>query len=298
MTLYIAPTAAGLPRTPYLTVAEYKADPDAVDYSSLVPGGSPQQQDDALAQRIWMASGRMDRFVHYVLGATQDTEMTRARVRRDGTVLVPTRGMPILEIDSFLVGGVPSALAAVTTAAAADAWVSRCTIRMPVIVANYVAAFGVGDRVYCQWTYVNGYPNTLLAVDAAAGATSIIVQSSLGIYPGKQLTIYDLGITESITVASSYVGGFGSSTTIPLVSGLVTGHSAGVAVSALPSDVKKAAVLMTTAMIKTRGSGAMVMESLDDERPGRSETGSALEEIALAESMLVSFVNPYFAHAA
>ncbi len=106
--LYVAPNRAGLPYTPYLTNAEYTNDPDSLDTSNLVPGGSVQQNADALFAKIVQASSWMDRQVHYILAATQDIETRKVRIRTDGTVRIATRGMPILEINSFCSEGIAS----------------------------------------------------------------------------------------------------------------------------------------------------------------------------------------------
>lgn len=298
--IYKAPNRAGLPYTPYLTVDEYLNDPDAVDASILVPNGTVQQNRDALAQKIIQASGWMNRQVHYVLAATLDTETRKAMVRVDGKVRLPCRGFPITEITSFSVGLYPSGMVAISANSYGDIWSEDNIIEVPVDYAQTsgtIAVFGPGDKVYCQWQYVNGWANTLLNGNAAQGATSIVVNSSLGIYAGMQLTIYDLAKTETITVDSSYADGQGSSTTIPLLSGtsLLFQHNSGVSVSALPGDVKKAAILATSGHIKTRGSGALEMASMDTD-PSKEVRGEAeaLEDLATAAAFLTPFKLSYY----
>lgn len=302
--IYTAPNAAGLPYTPYLTVAEYQNDPDAIDTSDLVPGGTPQQNADALYQKIIQASSWMDTFCHYVLGATIDTETCRARIRSDGYLKVPTRGVPIREIEYFNLGLFPSGMASLSNSVIGDIWTEENIIWIPAYLSENsggrtgVSFFGPGDKVFCQFQYVNGYANTLLSGNVSAGGTSIPVKSSLGIYPGMQLTIYDIGFTETILVDSSYVGGVGASTTIPLQVGttLQFNHSSGVSVSDLPATAKKAAILATSAHIKTRGGGAMIMESVTEENPGKEESGEAggVEDLALAASLLQKFRINYY----
>lgn len=301
MPLVVAPQAAGLPTTPYLTTAEYKAAPTDVDLTSLVPGGTQAQQDDALSVVIGQASSWMDGYVHYTLGATLDVETARVRVNRDGYVRVPTRGIPIQEIDSFSIGATPSRMQAVTAATAADAWFQDNVIWMPVIVAPasppYVALFAPGDRVFCQWSYVNGYANTLLAATANAGDSSIQVKSGLGIYAGTSLVIYDSGQTETIQVASSYTSTTAPGTvTLPLASSLLYKHTtAGVSVSALPPNAKKAAILATTAFIKMRGASGLVMDSIEDHSPKEmSGEDGGLEDLAVAETLLARYILPTY----
>jgi hypothetical protein len=299
MPLLLAPQAAGLPTASYLTVAEFKDAPTDVDLASLVSGGDQQQQDNQLATLIAQASAWMDGYVHYPLAATLDTETRRnVRITRDGYVRVPVRGVPILEVDSFSVGIVPSQMAAITSAP--DGWVEDNVIWMPVIVTTIpprTSIFGPGDRLFCTWSYVNGYANTLMASTAAPGASSISVASALGIYAGTNLTIYDSGRTETVVVASGYVSTTGPGpTVIPLAGALQFAHqTVGISVSALPPNVKKAAVLATTAFIKTRGSAGLVMDTIASGHP-KEATGEqgGIEDLAMAEQLLQRYVLPTY----
>lgn len=299
--LYVAPQAAGLPTVPYLTVAEYKSAPTDVDVTSLVPLGTQQQQDDSLAEVILQASSAMDAHVHYTLGATLDTETARVRVRPDGYARVPVRGIPVQEIVSFQVGLVPSQLVALPATSGGNIWIEDNVIMVPVIAATSSppppTIFQPGDRLFCQWTYVNGYANTLLSQSANIGDTSLHLQSPLGIYPGTTLVIYDSGRSETVQVASSYVSSNGAGpVTVPLTSGLLFPHlTVGISVSNLPANAKKAAVLVTTAFIKTRGATGIVLSSIDG--PADKEAaleGGAIEDISFAESLLSKFILPTF----
>jgi hypothetical protein len=290
--LIVAPQAAGLPRASYLNVDEYLNSPVAIDTSDLVPDGSDEVQRDALATMIARASSWMDGYVHYTLGATLDTETCRSRIRVDGTVIVSTRGIPVLEVDSFLIGATPSALAAVTVAAAADAWIEDNTITMPAFLSagrdGVAWGLGLGVRVYCQWTYVNGFVNTLSAAATSVGDLSLSVQNPLGIYPGTELTIYDSGQTENVTVGPGYAAG---SASLPLSTALLFSHAAGISVSALPPAVKEAAVLATSSMIKTRGADSLRMDSATGSAgAGGGEPGA--DDLIDAENLLTRFVLP------
>jgi hypothetical protein len=298
--LIVAPQAPGLAAVPYLTVAEYRAAPTDVDLTSLVPGGSQQQQDDMLATLIGQASSWMDGYVHYQLGATIDTEVrARVMVGRDGYVRVPVRGIPVLEVISFSVGLVPSQLQAITDGA--DAWVQDNVIAVPVALSTTLpvrtSLITAGDRVFCSWAYVNGYPNTLLASTAHANDTSLSLRSALGIYAGSSLVIYDSGRTETVTVASSYVSSTAPGTvSVPLAAPLAYDHlTVAVSVSALPARAKKAAILATSAMIKVRGSAGLVMESIDAHAVKQAtDEGGAVADLAMAEMQLQPLVLPTF----
>jgi hypothetical protein len=297
--LIVAPQSAGLSPVSYLTTSEYRDAPTDVDLASLVPGGNPQQQDNQLATIIAQASAWMDGYCHYQLGATIDTETVRARVRADGYVCVPVRGVPVLEVVSFAIGAFPSQMQAL--ASAADGFIQDNTIWMPALFGatgtTRTLGPGLGDRVWCKWVYVNGYANTLTTAVAHAADTSIEVDSPLGIYPGTSLVISDSGRSETVAVASSYVSSTtGGPVTIPLVAPLLNDHTAvDLSVSALPANVKKAAILATTAFIKVRGGGGLVLEDIRSGTP-KEATGEqgGLEDLALAEMLLQRYVLPYF----
>lgn len=300
MSLVVAPQAAGVPAIPYLTTQEFRDAPTDVDLT-LVGGGTQVQQDNQLASVIAQASSWMDGYVHYSLGATLDTE-TRAgvRVASNGYVRLPVRGIPVLEVVSFSLGLVPSQFAALTSAQAADGWIEDNVLWMPAFVAATpprTTPFAVGSRLMCRWTYVNGYANTLLAAQAHAGDTSVSVRSPLGIYPGTTLTVYDTGRTEPVVVGPGYVSSTGTGpVTLPLAAPLLYDHlTVSISVSALPAAVKKAAVLATTAFIKTRGSAGLVMDSIAGGHP-HEEQGEqgGIEDLAMAESLLQRYVLPYF----
>lgn len=296
--IYIAPGSAGPIDVPYLTTDEYINDPDAVDWSNLVPGGTLTQNTDALFQKILEASSWMDSFCHYALGATVDIEVQRCRVRVDGTVQFATRGFPIQEIESIKIGRIPSQMVAINAANYPDIYAEENLIVIPAIVStSATSSFGPGDRVYVQVTYVNGFPNTITRVASLVNDTNLLVKSSLAIYPGTSLTIFDLAKTEVITVAPSYVGGLGSSTTIPLTSGLVYAHGVGVAASGLTANAKKAAKLATSAFIRTRGNGAMQMNGITSDNPTGDVSGESggLQDLRLAADLLKSFQNNFFA---
>src|SRR5258708_17086809 len=242
----------------------------------------------------------MDGYVHYPLAATIDTETRRnVRVGTDGYVRVAVRGVPVLELDTFSIGLLPSQMASITNLA--DAWIEDNVISVPAFstISSPVRStpFGPGSRVFCLWRYVNGYANTLLTSTTVAAATSISVASALGIYAGMSLVIYDSGRTETVGVAAGYVSTTGPGpTTVPLVSGLLYPHQAvGVSVSALPPNVKKAAILATTAFIKTRGSAGLVMDSISGGHPKEAMgEGGGIEDLAMAEQLLQRYVLPYF----
>ena len=283
-------------REPYLTVAEYLAAPTGVDTSSLIPGGTSQANDAALATRILSASNYADSLCYQVLGATTDLEVGEYRVRRDGSIWVPMKYTPVVEVTNVAMGWYSNSLQ--TLSDLSGIWFTgKKSIRIPTqglassstLTQEMQAASSKFGSVFCQVTYVNGYANTTLAAQVASAATSLEVVSSLGIFPGMPLTLADdgNGTTEQVTVAPSYVQG---STTVPLVSPVVSTHAAGVGVSALPRAIKEAVIALTSHLIKTRGAESIAMTGVSG-GPAHmeKETPGASEEYDLAVDLLHPF---------
>jgi hypothetical protein len=278
--------------TPYITVAEYKQAPTAIDYNNLVVSSSdPDVQDAELANVIARASSWMDTHCNQVLAATVETEQQRARLQPDGFLTIHPRYNPIIAVTSLSFGISPTQM--VSFPDPSVGWVEDQQFIMPYTAANISYSsqgplqFGMPAipraRVFCQYTYVNGYTNTILAASASAAATSIIVKSGTGIVAGISLTIYDGKETEVITVASNYVFG---STTVPLVAPLAYAHAVGDAVSALPPAVKQAAILATTAFLKVRGDYSLTMQVTNSAGQISDNTDSGNYDLSLAKDLL------------
>ncbi len=277
-------------RTPYLTVAEFLASPTAIALNDLLPNGTLAQQTDALTQKIAQASSWMDDLCQQVLAATVDTDRGRYRVNRDGYVRVPLRYKPILEVRSVSVGLHPSNLTALSDYS--NVAIFRSTVEVPVLGTNLATAptnwpsggLGVGSKALVDVTYVNGFANTLTGVGGATkGATSLPVTGALGIYPGSTVTVYDGSSSEQIVVAPSYTAG---ALSLPLTSPLLFDHAAGVSVSNLPPRAKEAAVLLTSALIQTRGDDALILDAMETPSRMSGQSGASAEDIALAMDML------------
>ena len=252
--------------TPYITAAEYKQAPTAIDYDNLVADSTdPLVQDAELNNAIARGSSWMDTFCNQSLGAKTITEQQRARLRPDGFLTVHPRYNPIVAVTSMSYGITPTQM--VSFPDVSVGWVEDQQFIMPYTTANISYSsqgplqFGMPAipraQVFCQYTYINGYATTVLSANASVGATSITVANAIGITPGLSMTIYNGKNTETITVASNYTFG---STTVPLVTALGYAQTSGVGVSALPPAVKEAAILATTAMIKVRGDYSLTMQ--------------------------------------
>jgi hypothetical protein len=279
--------------TPYLTIAEYKNAPTAIDYDNLVVGGNANAQDAELTNAITRASSWVDQHCNQVLGGTVDTEQQRKRISSDGTIRFNPKFAPIVALTSFSYGSDPNNL--VTATDCSGAWIEENTIIFP--YSSFATAYSsqgplqfgsagvMGTEVFLRYTYVSGYFNSTI-VTATAGASSITVANGTAITAGDMLKIYDGFNSENVTVASNYTLG---STTVPITSPLLYAHLSGTAVSDMPAAIKEATILATTAFLKVRGDNSLVMavttrgsEAVD----GSQKIGT---DLALAEQLLKPF---------
>jgi len=282
--------------TPYLTTDEYRNAPTSIDIDNLVFNSSdPDVQNSELANVIARASSWIDTYCNQILGATQETETQRARISPDGTIKFHPRYNPVIALTDFWYGNPSNNL--IQAQDCSVAWIENQQIIFPYVsqssffTSQGPLQFGfptsAGTLVYLKYTYVNGYPNTLIAT-ATALASSLTVTNGTGITAGDQLKIYDGMYSENVTVASTYV--FGSNT-VPLTSPLLYSHSAGVSISALPPAIKEAAILATTAMLKVRGDNSLTMAV--GTLPSQATTPQVQASIADDMSMAMALLAPY-----
>jgi len=247
----------------YLTVAEYKNAPTSIDYDNLVVGGNAGAQDAELANVIMRASSYMDQHFNQNLTAQTYTETQRTRMTSEGYIALHPNNAPVIQLSDFQYGSTPLNL--ITLPDCSKTWFENQQIIIPLsqISTSYSSqgplSFGGGiprQQLFMKYTYVAGYVNTRI-VTATAAATSLTVKSGAGIIAGQTLHIYDGANSEDVTVASTYTNG---STTVPLTTALVSTHAVGVAIGNLPTTIKQACILITTAFIKMRGDNSMTMQ--------------------------------------
>lgn len=248
---------------PYITTQQYKLAPTPIPWDTLTPGGTLAQSEDQLAQLIERASNWVDSICMQVLAATTDTEQQVVYPNRRGQIIVRPRYQPVIEVTDFWCG---TSVATLTELASLEGcWVEPKRIvvtqpGLPVFSSAGPIQFGagpgpIGVPAFVRYSYVNGFPVTTLAVDAAANAQQITVKDPTGVLAGfTPLTIRDAS-SEPIGVTA--VNGNVLSLSAPLASA----HSAGAAVSGLPADVEEAVILATTAFAKMRGNMAIVAQS-------------------------------------
>ncbi len=266
-------------RTPYLSATEYSNAPTAMDTSNLIAGGSAQANATALTETINRACSWIDTYTCGAWGslaATQNAENARVWGNRYGQIVVHPKYWPILSVDAVsyapMSAGAPSPAASITPSG--NVWIEP----MQFVIGStggttawtsggLTGNWGWGGggtgistvEYFVDFEYTNGYPNTTLAASVAAGDTSVTLPNVTGVYPGTQLTIYDLPNDEPIVAASTYTIG---ASTVPITTQLQYDHSTTATVTNLPPAIKQAAILATTAFIKQRGSGAMIVQDM------------------------------------
>jgi hypothetical protein len=277
---------------PYLTIAEYKTAPTAVDVSNLVPGAPPATQDSELANVISRASGWVDNLASQILAATVNTEARRLRTRRDGTLVVHPDSWPILEVRDLQYGSSPAGLTQLSDLS--GLWIEEQQFVVTFAGVQAVTSvgplqlggLGPGEPLLVRYTYVNGWPNTTLQSAAAAAATSIVVADTTGIYAGTRLVLDSGSVEEQVTVQTTP-----TTTTVALAAPLASGHQAGVSATALPPQVKEATILLCSALIKTRGTEALVMPGIGgmSELHVAATTPGSSQDVADATALIRPF---------
>lgn len=263
--------------TPYCSVQEVLNSPTAasVDFTNLIPDASMNAQYAAVDDLIVKASAMADNYCLDALGtlcATTNTENGRYRPNRMGQFVVQPYYWPILELQAFSCGYGPGQGMTAVTLNENNVSIERHQFIVTsqnglgpsVQFGNLNTGLGGWNGMqeqFCQWTYVNGFANTFSTAAMSAGDTSIEVTNSTGIYPGSALTIWDGAKDENIYVADSYDG---TSLTLPLTAPIKYSHTVNTNVSALPSTVKQAVIHFVVAMVKERGSGALVINELGE----------------------------------
>ena len=275
----------------YLTIAEYKNAPTSIDYDNLVVGGNANAQDAELSNVIMRASSYMDAHLNRNLTATSYVETQRTRMTNDGYIALHPDNAPVVQLSNFQYGSTPLNL--ITLQDCSQTWFENQQIIIPLsqLSTSYSSqgplSFGGGfprQQIYTKYTYVAGYVNTRI-VTATTTQSTLTVRSGAGIIAGQVLHIYDGALSEDVIVASTYVNG---STTVPLTTALVSTHASGVAIGNMPTTIKQACILITTAFLKMRGDNSMTMQittgataNVDASQRYGGDIASALEMIAL-----------------
>lgn len=247
----------------YLTVAEYRATSSGQDTQNLIPAGNQAAQDAELLRKITAATAWIDnRASGQSLIASSRVELIRCRYQRDGTLSVHPRNAHLNQLVAVSVGTNAADLGVVSTTGAFiedEQWIIPCIAGVWTSAGAIQFGPNAGGLVVCKLTHIAGWPNTLLANNPIAAATSITVADGSGFSPAlgseiadEAIRIIDGEFTETITV-TNVVGN------VLTVSPLANAHAAGAVVSGLPADIKIAAEWATSAFLRSRTSDAMVM---------------------------------------
>lgn len=294
---------AGVP-VAYVSNSQYQFAPTSMDVADLVPGGTNQQQAQALADVLARASGWADRYCFGAdpaakgssLAATVSVESAYQRVL-GGSLRLACDYKPIVSVLGVDVGFDPSSVSSIGSPVAGSLRFGRRTIYVPAWSLPGFAArtpYGpVAPKVYAVWSYVNGYPHTTLAAPATAGADTLTVAATdggttpLGVLPGSRLSIVDGPATEQVTVSAV------SGTTLT-VSPLTYPHTPPdapdfVPVTAMPADVSQAVIFLATALIKTRGDNDLVLDDITEPRQVKPAAGDEFTDVAVAKQLLNPF---------
>lgn len=279
----------------YLTVAEYKNAPTAIDYNNLVVGGNAAAQDAELAANIQRASSWIDIYVNQPLIAQNFTEQSRTRITQEGFMVISPDYNNVVALNSLSYGATPTAMTQVTDGALQSCWFEKSQIIYPMsqVGIGYSSqgplSFGfpptVRSRIYASYNYCAGYCNGLIST-ATAGQSQFTMIDPIGLTAGTVVTIYDGANTEQVTVSTSY--SYGSST-VAITTPLKYTHASGVAVGNMPQAVKQAAILMTTDFLKVRGDNSLTMAVTTRATSGPSVQDIIGSDMALAKELLAPF---------
>lgn len=278
---------------PYLTIQEWKDAPTGVDPTNLIIGSTQTGQDAQLAAVILRASSYANLICGQMLAATTDTEVGRIIINRRGEIIVHPYCWPILEVKQVQAGPAGGGQSSLTTLDLSTIWIDRqyFVVAPGVNFTTNVgplqfSASAYNTRLDCTWTYVNGYPVTTLSAQATSGQATIQVADTTGIYAGTELQIYDDTVgNESVVVAATP-----TTSTVTLTANLAFTHASGLPVSSLPPAIKQAVILLTSALIRTRGNESIVMNTIaGPPNRVRSSPESFDANVAVAKELLQPF---------
>lgn len=272
----------------WLTADEYRTAPTAVGTKNLVSGGTADAQTAELNRVIRRAGAWIDNYVNQPMLAGSVTETLRVRANRYGEFAFTPRvhSSRLVAMTSFKYGSAVNALASLSDLTAV--WTQDGAWRVPVgasvmtIPSIQLTRLAPGDEWICQYTYTYGYTSTVLTSSPAAGATSFTISDGTAVAAGKY-TLWDADLTEDVTV-TNVVGNTVTCTA------LTSAHNAGAGFSNLPDDLKQAAILVTSAMIKSpRGSDAVTASNAQPTGPVVGADPVGAMNMRMAREILIPY---------
>lgn len=237
----------------YITLAELKRNPIYNQLEQLVVDSSPADRDAELTRIIARVSALINGFCNQNLAATVDNEITQIRASDDGSLRINTRSNPIVEVLSVSVGPNVYSLTEVPDLSHVilDPW--RITIPSASPSGSWywsgnLPLGGVarpGQRLWAEFTYVNGFPITTIAAGVSPGDTSITVVDATGVIAGRTLLTIEDGIYLEQVVPTAVNGNV---LTVPAVA---FAHQAGVGIHSFPGDIKEAVLVLMSRLHDT-----------------------------------------------
>lgn len=307
----LAPPPAPILTQPYLTDAAFRAYPHWLDLDNLIPGGFQGLQDGELADVLLAASdacitldeGRIMRLDgHYVQG-----EAHTVTLGQDGRANIRPRDVPLRGITAVSYGVSPAAMLA-DTLPNPTAWLTagRTYGFLPGGLAGAgslapsffgPAQRGVpGGRLFVSMSYVAGFPSAVLAEPCEAGDDHLTVSDPTSVLPGGPLALYDVGKSETVTVAADYVPSIPTippaPAAVPLAVNAVNDHEAGVLVTGMPRGILQAVICFAVAFL--------MREDVSEEEPvdpfGNARRSTAGERGGQAGGLIndaLGYLHPY-----
>lgn len=279
----------------YLTIAEYKNAPTAIDYNNLVVGGTSAQQDAELTSVIQRASSWIDIYVNQPLIAQNFQEQSRTRITQEGFLVISPDYNNVVALNSLAYGATPTAMTTVSDGALQSCWFEKTQIIYPMsqVGIGYSSqgplSFGfppsTRSRIYAAYNYCAGFCNGLIS-SATANASSFTMIDPIGLTAGTVVTIYDGQYTEQVVVSPSYIYG---SSIVAITGTLKYTHASGVAVGNMPQAIKEAAILATTDFLKVRGDNSLTMAITTRANSGPAAGSVFGSDLELAKQLLAPF---------
>lgn len=275
----------------WLTIPEYTTEPTSVNVTDLVAGGAQAAQTAELLRKLNRATAWCDNVVSQPLQAAVRTETKRVPIGRDGIVPLHPGPWPLIALTAVSIGTTASNLVAL--ADLTPAWVEDDTFMMPITGTSFSSVpiqFGaprIGRAVLVRYSYTSGFPHSELRASSAPGATALTLASTVGMTVGQSITIVD-GPSSETTVVTGI-----TSATVVAVTALANAHTyvagaaTAIAVHAFPEDLKQAATLASSALIKARGNDSIVMSQMLTPATNAGTDPVASADLRTARSILL-----------
>lgn len=251
---------------PFVQVPAFKAHPTYLDLANLRSGDSVlADQDDELNNILLMASADVERFINQPVQAHVQTDQARMRSDKYGRLhLYPTHS-PARSLLSYTYTSTLNGTA--TSIGTPNFFIEEGRMITVELNGSNISwsgplQFGAPPatvEMYVTYTYVAAWANALLTNNPIQGATSISLSNVTGIFPGDVLRIWEPGVEESVTVASTYVPvntSPPSAGTVQLAAGMAKAHTANAGVTGFNNDIFLGTIYYAIDLLQRWGSAS------------------------------------------